>query len=88
MAKKPAKKTAKKRKAPASRSAAGPKAGVDTRHAINAMEKVLEDLEKAKQGDTNWNLFDKGKVRKAERKLRFLKSYIRCPPKSATMSFP
>ena len=44
------------------------------------MQKLLQDLEEAKQGDTGWNRVDEGKVAgRLLRKLRFLKSYDPVP---------
>ena len=98
MAKKRAKKTGAKktrarktRKAARSRSAAGKKAagpkGVDTSAAIAAMEKVLTELKDAKRAG-GWNLIDKAQFTDAELGLKLMMFKLKCPPGSATQSFP
>ena len=79
-----AKKPAKTRKAAVSRSAAERKF-VKTGEATKAIQRLLNDLKKAKRGETGWGPREVAQVVKAEIALGLAIAKIKCPP---SQSFP
>ena len=86
-----AKKSAKTRKAAVSRSAAGPKF-VKTGPAVEAMKKLLGELNEARRGDTGWKTREECKVTVAVCLLSAAIDQLMCPPKypgsTPTQSYP
>ena len=84
-----AKEPDKKRKSAAPRGFRSPAPGskrkfVDTTDAVNVMERLLRDLNKAKSGETGWNWVDTLKVEHATFLLELAIAKLTCPPKSGS----